>query len=733
MANIDPAPSWADIRQLETTDRNLAGLGGVLNTQPVSIAARLNLLRDNATALNNTVAGVSSRQDSADSAIASLESQVLDAPGTLSDLDHGAPISVAGDQFPDVLSIDNSRGPVLALNESISDLAQRDEWLKVEIEGVSQKLSYIVDSALSFYSDPKVYPNGSRILAKTGEAWDVVSTGSFFTHPVSGIGLKVIPVSGYYSDHAFFAFGIGADETAQWQSMATNIPSSSALRVSSGEHLISQGLEFTQSYLVVSFLGGALIKQASNTPTIDTLLRFSGNLGRLDAPTCDANLAGNPTYTGRGQVLEIAGNGWSIIEPNINGSQKGTGFGTALYVTGNANRIVRPTTNDTGDNAIRNRGDFNEYENVQMYGWKGHAWVQDASVSGAAQTYTRVSGGVARTNSSTATEAFLVDPDGIQAGQIDISDVYMDNQANTHANILKFVYVSQVNLSNVTCRHAAGPLNCSLRLQEKVDKLSIQNCRFDGSIAFGGTDPCDTVIGGASIITEKYNAGVSILGVNGSLVVDDGVEVRNIGTSVCSTSATPALGNATTIRLGKLIVHGVGSLPCMVQLPNYSVTQRGRIRAGQVSVATPLRSTGTMRSLRVNGRWVGLSETQDAASRQGDDFQFLVGNSDIPPRESEGWVAGWIVRRRAPVAGGSPGSVLTVGGASGASAWVASTAYALHAWAANGGNVYVVTTAGTSATSGGPTGTGASITDGTVVWSFVDTQAVFKALPNLAA
>lgn len=130
MANIDPAPSWADIRQLETTDRNLAGLGGVLNTQPVSIAARLNLLRDNATALNNTVAGVSSRQDSADSAIASLESQVLDAPGTLSDLDHGAPISVTGDQFPDVLSIDNSRGPVLALNESISDLAQRDEWLR---------------------------------------------------------------------------------------------------------------------------------------------------------------------------------------------------------------------------------------------------------------------------------------------------------------------------------------------------------------------------------------------------------------------------------------------------------------------------------------------------------------------------------------------------------------------------------------------------------------------------
>lgn len=86
MANIDPAPSWADIRQLETADRNLAGAGGVLNTQATSIAARLKLLRDNATALNNTVTGVSGRQDSADSAIASLESQTSQNSSDISSL-----------------------------------------------------------------------------------------------------------------------------------------------------------------------------------------------------------------------------------------------------------------------------------------------------------------------------------------------------------------------------------------------------------------------------------------------------------------------------------------------------------------------------------------------------------------------------------------------------------------------------------------------------------------------
>lgn len=51
--------------------------------------------------------------------------------------------------------------------------------------------------------------------------------------------------------------------------------------------------------------------------------------------------------------------------------------------------------------------------------------------------------------------------------------------------------------------------------------------------------------------------------------------------------------------------------------------------------------------------------------------------------------------------------------------WAASKAYLLNQQVHNGGNVYVCTTAGTSAASGGPTGTGTGITDGTAVWSYV--------------
>lgn len=54
----------------------------------------------------------------------------------------------------------------------------------------------------------------------------------------------------------------------------------------------------------------------------------------------------------------------------------------------------------------------------------------------------------------------------------------------------------------------------------------------------------------------------------------------------------------------------------------------------------------------------------------------------------------------------------------GYTAWVGSTAYAIGDTVSNGGLNYKATTAGTSAASGGPTGSGSNITDGTVVWAY---------------
>lgn len=62
---------------------------------------------------------------------------------------------------------------------------------------------------------------------------------------------------------------------------------------------------------------------------------------------------------------------------------------------------------------------------------------------------------------------------------------------------------------------------------------------------------------------------------------------------------------------------------------------------------------------------------------------------------------------------------LTVGlKASAAPAWAGTTAYLLGDFVTNGIHQYKCTVAGTSAASGGPTGQGGTITDGTVTWEY---------------
>ncbi len=66
------------------------------------------------------------------------------------------------------------------------------------------------------------------------------------------------------------------------------------------------------------------------------------------------------------------------------------------------------------------------------------------------------------------------------------------------------------------------------------------------------------------------------------------------------------------------------------------------------------------------------------------------------------------------------------------SIWLASTAVVLNQMASNGGNLYICTTAGTTAASGGPTGTGSGITDGTAVWAYVQPGTASITLNNVA-
>jgi parallel beta-helix repeat protein len=87
---------------------------------------------------------------------------------------------------------------------------------------------------------------------------------------------------------------------------------------------------------------------------------------------------------------------------------------------------------------------------------------------------------------------------------------------------------------------------------------------------------------------------------------------------------------------------------------------------------------------------------------------------------------GDLVWNRLPSPAGSVGWVCTTAGAASSTAWAASTAYLVNDVVYNGTRVYRCTVAGTSDASGGPTGTGSAIADGTVTWAHVATRAVFK-------
>lgn len=60
--------------------------------------------------------------------------------------------------------------------------------------------------------------------------------------------------------------------------------------------------------------------------------------------------------------------------------------------------------------------------------------------------------------------------------------------------------------------------------------------------------------------------------------------------------------------------------------------------------------------------------------------------------------------------------------------WAPDTAYTVGTRVVNGGNIYECDTGGTSAASGGPTGTSSGITDNTVVWDYVASAASFAAV-----
>lgn len=117
----------------------------------------------------------------------------------------------------------------------------------------------------------------------------------------------------------------------------------------------------------------------------------------------------------------------------------------------------------------------------------------------------------------------------------------------------------------------------------------------------------------------------------------------------------------------------------------------------------------------------------------GEDADHWYAGADPDGARNGGYAAkGTMVWNSAAASGAPMGWVCTTAGHN-AKAWATSTAYVVGQMVTNDTTrAYVCVTAGTSAGSGGPTGTGTAIADNTAVWDYVGPCAAFTAAANIA-
>ena len=121
------------------------------------------------------------------------------------------------------------------------------------------------------------------------------------------------------------------------------------------------------------------------------------------------------------------------------------------------------------------------------------------------------------------------------------------------------------------------------------------------------------------------------------------------------------------------------------------------------------------------------------------EFEPFIGVADsltspsAPARDGDYYSATQRIMNSAPASGQPQGWASTANGYLAATEWASATAYTLGQYRHNDTDkVYVCTTAGTSAGSGGPTGAGTAISDGTAVWDYVGPRTTFVAMANFA-
>lgn len=607
----------------------------------------------------------------------------------------------------------------------------------VEFNSVHELLA---DQTLSYVAQPNALHTQAQSLiygSEHGFAYEVAEPDSADHHleTQGGVKLYAKPMPSEYVDRQFLPAADGSsDDTAVYQKIAALLPSGKALRIAgAGTRILSDRVLFDQDDITLRFDPGAEFKQADNTEDLDQMLMFTGHRGTLLGGRLNGNLAGNTApYTGRGELLQLTGDHWRVDGLTIDGTQDAD-FATGLILHGRYGQFHNITTYNTGKNAIRDRGDYNCFHGLKMFDYGEHGYVKDGGYQSQPFRYTSLSQVTAITHKSEPSEAILFDFHGVQGELARVRDVYIEAPNTTGPDCIKFAYTRRVEISGLYTSHAEVPSwGNSLRFQQEIEEVLLHNVNLAGAVNFDSTVPCNMRISGQSVFGRDMPIRGAIQDFSGTLTVEDGTEFRNLTQEAISIDASAP---ESRIALGRCIYHGAaGYSPNAVTHRHYVQPNTSRrLPAGLISAAPPLASLGSMRSRSNPGRWIGGSETEDAACSLNGDRVFIAGNSDFPPRDSENWQAGDVIRKRNPILSDEVVEMLcTRDGAACRAPWVASRHYDVGNWIGHNGNVYVCDIAGVSDATGGPSGTGDAIVDGEVTWRHVDILAVFKPIRAVA-
>jgi hypothetical protein len=151
------------------------------------------------------------------------------------------------------------------------------------------------------------------------------------------------------------------------------------------------------------------------------------------------------------------------------------------------------------------------------------------------------------------------------------------------------------------------------------------------------------------------------------------------------------------------------------------MTYATQIKTGRMTVVRDALNSGSLQLLNAGGAVMGSTGLDPSSGSVSGDLLTLAGMpKQITATVASSWGAPVSSARFRSSASADVKTGLTVGlSQTAAPPWAGSQAYTANQTRTNGVGQYRVVTPGTSAASGGPTGTGQAIVDGTVTWAYI--------------